>query len=152
MQLVTELDRDLQVASIIVKVMCTYFGTCMTHAILSICCLLIYAEIFLQNGRRFLARATFEVSQDLVVAANVRKKQVLLVNYFVLLILFGTQLLVLTLVCHLFENIIPSSDLGKIQDMDPVLERVHQALDIKSRLDSVVDEGNFCKVSFLNIR
>ena len=32
-----------------------------------------------QNGRRYLSRAMFEVSQDLVVAANVKKKQVLLV-------------------------------------------------------------------------
>jgi hypothetical protein len=52
MQLVTELERDLQVSSIIVK-----------------------------NGRRHLSRATFEVSQDLVVAANVRKKQVWLVCF-----------------------------------------------------------------------
>jgi hypothetical protein len=49
MQLVTELERDLQVATIIVK-----------------------------NGRRHLSKAIFEISQDLVVAANVRKKQVLL--------------------------------------------------------------------------
>ncbi|KAG0616902.1 hypothetical protein M758_5G150000 [Ceratodon purpureus] len=79
MQLVTELERDLQIASIIVK-----------------------------NGRRYLSRAMTEVSKDLVVAANVKKKQVLL-------------------------------------DIVPVLERIHQALDIKSRLDSVVDEGNFSK-------
>ncbi|BFI25231.1 syndetin [Marchantia polymorpha subsp. ruderalis] len=49
MQLVTELDRDLQLTSIICK-----------------------------NGRRFLSMAAQEVSQDLLVAANVRKKQVLL--------------------------------------------------------------------------
>ncbi|CAM6044118.1 unnamed protein product [Sphagnum compactum] len=77
MQLVTELERDLQVSSIIVK-----------------------------NGRRHLSRATFEVSQDLVVAANVRKKQVSL-------------------------------------DMIPVLERIQQALDIKSQLDGAVDKGNY---------
>lgn len=35
-----------------------------------------------------------------------------------------------------------------MQDIVPVLERLHQALDIKSRLDSVVDEGDFSKVSF----
>lgn len=35
-----------------------------------------------------------------------------------------------------------------MQDIVPVLERIHQALDIKSRLDSVTDEGNFSKVSF----
>ena len=35
-----------------------------------------------------------------------------------------------------------------MQDIVPVLERIHQALDIKSRLDSVVDEGNFSKVRF----
>ena len=33
--------------------------------------------------------------------------------------------------------------------MVPVLERVHQALDIRSRLDSTVDEGNYSKVSSL---
>ncbi|XP_024374840.1 uncharacterized protein [Physcomitrium patens] len=79
MQLVTELERDLQIASIIVK-----------------------------NGRRHLSRSIIEVSRDLIVAANVNKKQVLL-------------------------------------DIVPVLERLHQALDIKSRLDSVVDEGDFSK-------
>ncbi|CAM6082152.1 unnamed protein product [Calypogeia fissa] len=49
MQLVTELDRDLQLSSIICK-----------------------------NGRRFLSMAAQEVTQDLVVAENVKKKQVLL--------------------------------------------------------------------------
>ncbi|KAL3684404.1 hypothetical protein R1sor_002426 [Riccia sorocarpa] len=49
MQLVTELDRDLQLSNIICK-----------------------------NGRRFLSMAAQEVSHDLLVAANVRKKQVLL--------------------------------------------------------------------------
>ncbi|KAL2652577.1 hypothetical protein R1flu_020705 [Riccia fluitans] len=49
MQLVTELDRDLQLSNIICK-----------------------------NGRRFLSMAAQEVSHDLLVAANVRKKQVIL--------------------------------------------------------------------------
>lgn len=79
MQLVTELERDLQVATIIVK-----------------------------NGRRHLSKAIFEISQDLVVAANVKKKQVLL-------------------------------------DMVPVLERVHHAMDIKSRLESIVQDGKYAK-------
>lgn len=35
-----------------------------------------------------------------------------------------------------------------MQDIVPVLERIHQALDIKSRLDTVVDEGDFSKVTF----
>ncbi|KAJ7561332.1 hypothetical protein O6H91_03G024200 [Diphasiastrum complanatum] len=77
MQLVTELEKDLQVTNIICK-----------------------------NGRRHLASAMHEVSQDLVVTANVKKKQILL-------------------------------------DMLPYLERIQQAVDIKSRLDVIVDEGNY---------
>ncbi|XP_073395811.1 uncharacterized protein [Physcomitrium patens] len=79
MKLVMELERDLQIAAIIVK-----------------------------NGRRHLSKAMAEVSKDLVVAANVNKKQTLL-------------------------------------DIVPILERVHHALNIKSCLDSVVDEGDFSK-------
>ncbi|EFJ24849.1 hypothetical protein SELMODRAFT_442305 [Selaginella moellendorffii] len=79
MQMVTEVEKDLQVSKIICK-----------------------------NGRRRLSLAIHEVSQDLVVAGNVRKKQVLM-------------------------------------DMLPILERIQHAIDIKSRLDSTIEEGNYGK-------
>ncbi|EFJ30283.1 hypothetical protein SELMODRAFT_440658 [Selaginella moellendorffii] len=79
MQMVTEVEKDLQVSKIICK-----------------------------NGRRRLSLAMHEVSQDLVVAGNVRKKQVLM-------------------------------------DMLPILERIQHAIDIKSRLDSTIEEGNYGK-------
>jgi hypothetical protein len=34
-----------------------------------------------------------------------------------------------------------------LQDMVPVLERVHHAMDIKSRLESIVQDGKYAKVS-----
>jgi hypothetical protein len=37
------------------------------------------------------------------------------------------------------------------QDMIPVLERIQQALDIKSQLDGAVDKGNYSTVSFPQI-
>lgn len=34
-----------------------------------------------------------------------------------------------------------------LQDMVPVLERVHHAMDIKSRLESIVQDAKYAKVS-----
>eukprot|EP00249_Psilotum_nudum_P022392 c28500_g1_i1 orf=1413-4874(+) len=79
MQLVMELEKDLQVTTIICK-----------------------------NGRRHLSLAVHEVSQDLVVTSNVKKKQLLL-------------------------------------EILPILVRIQHTIDVKSRLDSIVEEGNYAK-------
>lgn len=79
MQLVMELEKDLQVTNIICK-----------------------------NGRRHLSSAMHEVSQDLVVTSNVKKKRILL-------------------------------------DILPKLVKIQHAMDIKSRLESIVEEGDYAK-------
>ncbi|GBG89839.1 hypothetical protein CBR_g49688 [Chara braunii] len=79
MSLVTELERDLQLTHIICK-----------------------------NGRRYLDAAMREVSQDLVVTANVKRKQILL-------------------------------------DMLPILMRMQSVSEIKSQLESTVQQGNYAK-------
>ncbi|MCO5614286.1 hypothetical protein L7F22_068564 [Adiantum nelumboides] len=79
MQLVMELEKDLQVTNIICK-----------------------------NGRRHLASAIDEVSQNLLVTSNVKRKQFLL-------------------------------------DILPVLIKIQHAMDIKSRLEGIADEGDYAK-------
>eukprot|EP00250_Pteridium_aquilinum_P017784 c23783_g2_i2 orf=401-3664(+) len=79
MRLVMELEKDLQVTNIICK-----------------------------NGRRHLASAIDEVSQNLLVTSNVKRKQVLL-------------------------------------DILPILIKIQHAMDIKSRLETIVEEGDYAK-------
>lgn len=79
MRLVMELEKDLQVTNIICK-----------------------------NGRRHLASAIDEVSQNLLVTSNVKRKQVLL-------------------------------------DILPTLIKIQHAMDIKSRLEGIVEEGDYAK-------
>ncbi|XP_059429795.1 uncharacterized protein LOC132163502 isoform X2 [Corylus avellana] len=79
MNLVRELEKDLKIANVI----------CM-------------------NGRRHLTSSQNEVSRDLIVNSNSKKKQALL-------------------------------------DMLPVLTELRHALDMQSALESLVEEGNYCK-------
>ncbi|XP_010666007.2 uncharacterized protein LOC104883225 [Beta vulgaris subsp. vulgaris] len=79
MQLVRELERDLKIATVI----------CM-------------------NGRRHLTSSMHEVSRDLIVTTNSRKKQAFL-------------------------------------DVLPVLTELCHALNIRKELETLVEEGNFCK-------
>ncbi|KNA17398.1 hypothetical protein SOVF_080160 isoform A [Spinacia oleracea] len=79
MQLVRELERDLKIATVI----------CM-------------------NGRRHLTSSMHEVSRDLIVTENSRKKQALL-------------------------------------DVLPVLTEICHALNMQKELETLVEEGNFCK-------
>ncbi|KAF2300702.1 hypothetical protein GH714_015223 [Hevea brasiliensis] len=79
MNLVRELEKDSKVASVI----------CM-------------------NGRRHLTSSRNEVSRDLIVNSNSKKKQALL-------------------------------------DVLPILSDLHHALDMQAVLESLVEEGNYCK-------
>ncbi|KAF2321725.1 hypothetical protein GH714_001889 [Hevea brasiliensis] len=79
MNLVRELEKDLKVANVI----------CM-------------------NGRRHLTSSRNEVSRDLIVNSNSKKKQALL-------------------------------------DLLPILSDLHHALDMQAALESLVEEGNYCK-------
>ncbi|KAJ7981083.1 syndetin isoform X1 [Quillaja saponaria] len=81
MNLVGELEKDLQIANVI----------CM-------------------NGRRHLTSSVNEVSRDLIVNSNSKKKQALL-------------------------------------DMIPILAELRCALNMQSALESLVEEGNYCKMS-----
>lgn len=79
MQLVMELEKDLKVTNIICK-----------------------------NGRRHLSSAIHEVSQNLLVTSNVKKKKVLM-------------------------------------DILPILVKIQHAMDIKLRLEGIVEEGDYAK-------
>ncbi|KAG6789117.1 hypothetical protein POTOM_005206 [Populus tomentosa] len=99
MNLVREVERDLKVANVI----------CM-DAIVTTASFpdLDIHHFVLQNGRRHLTSSMNEVSRDLVVNTNSKRKQTLL-------------------------------------DMLAVLTELHRALDMQVALESLVEEGNYCK-------
>lgn len=92
MQLVRELERDLKIATVICMVSKTSLSS--TNLLVAtrvyslfnfsirnkLCFILDF--ITLQNGRRHLTSSMHEVSRDLIVTENSRKKQALLVLTF----------------------------------------------------------------------